>query len=131
MINVIDNLTTDTTLNRVRMMVESQFLNMRFHLDSIGLSNISRLFVTGGASNNKNILQIVADVFGIPVFRSSGTESAAMGGAMRANHALNNNLDCFEGSFEIVATPGKNSQTYNAMMPMFKKLQEHIKSLNN
>ena len=48
---------------------------------------VPRLLVTGGASTNVALLQVVADVFGVPVFAADSTNAVALGGAYRAMHA--------------------------------------------
>ncbi|CAG2056155.1 unnamed protein product [Timema podura] len=101
----------------VRALVEGQFLAKRAHAEDLGF-NIeagSRIIATGGASNNKSILQVLSDVFNAPVFvlvRVSGSlsiykyryptqfrkytilslqeaaNSAMLGSAYQAKHAL-------------------------------------------
>ncbi len=43
---------------RVRSVLESQFLSMRLHAGKSGLTEVRRLVVTGGASENPAILQV-------------------------------------------------------------------------
>lgn len=47
-----------------------------------------RIYLTGGASQNRAIAQIVANVFGAPVHRVETPESVALGGAVRAGVAV-------------------------------------------
>jgi xylulokinase len=42
----------------VRAVVESQFLSMRAHANSLGINDFRRIIVTGGASCNAAILQV-------------------------------------------------------------------------
>eukprot|EP01065_Artemidia_motanka_P000641 TRINITY_DN10294_c1_g1_i1.p1 TRINITY_DN10294_c1_g1~~TRINITY_DN10294_c1_g1_i1.p1 ORF type:complete len:570 (+),score=192.71 TRINITY_DN10294_c1_g1_i1:58-1710(+) len=74
----------------IRAVVESQFLRMRLHGVKLGLevSEDKRIFVTGGASRSKPMLQILADVFGCPVYRDTkgAVNAAAFGAALRAVH---------------------------------------------
>lgn len=74
----------------VRGVVESQFLMMRIHAEGLGVKKPERLIVVGGASANAALLQVLADVFDAPVVRlaSLTTNSAALGGALRAQHGL-------------------------------------------
>lgn len=75
--------------SEVRAVVESQFLSMRLHAERLGVKQSQRLIVVGGASSNACMLQVLADVFNTPVYRlSSATNSAALGGAFRAQHGL-------------------------------------------
>jgi len=41
---------------------------MLLHCDKLGLKVANRIICTGGASQNKHILQVISDVFGVPVF---------------------------------------------------------------
>lgn len=50
-----------------RGVVESQFMNMRLYAGKLGLERARRIVVTGGASVNPNVLQILADVLGCDV----------------------------------------------------------------
>ncbi|KFH68521.1 hypothetical protein MVEG_05335 [Podila verticillata NRRL 6337] len=53
-------------------------------------SNVTRILATGGASSNETILQLLADIFGVPVVQTSsggdqsGVGSAAWGAAKKA-----------------------------------------------
>ncbi|OGV57655.1 MAG: hypothetical protein A2283_02940 [Lentisphaerae bacterium RIFOXYA12_FULL_48_11] len=69
----------------VRAVVEGQFLSMRLHGENIGLK-ARNILATGGASANKGILKIMADVFGVPVYVARQTSSASLGAAYRALH---------------------------------------------
>lgn len=46
-----------------------------------------RIYATGGAAANREILQVIADVFNADVFQFESTDSAAMGAALRAYQA--------------------------------------------
>jgi len=69
----------------VRAVVEGQFLSLRRHSGALGLVP-RKLLATGGASVNPYLLQILADVFGVPVHVGSVPASAALGAALRALH---------------------------------------------
>ena len=70
----------------VRAVVEGQFLSMRLHSGHVGIAP-KKILATGGASANRAILRVMADVFGAPVHVGSQPNSAAMGAAYRAFHA--------------------------------------------
>ena len=53
---------------------------------SIGITAPKRIIATGGASSNPTITQVIADVFGAPVYTSTQTDSASLGAALRALH---------------------------------------------
>ena len=69
----------------VRAVVEGQFLAMRLHGRYIGLEPRS-ILATGGASANKAVVRIMADVFGVPVYVGEQPNSASLGAAYRALH---------------------------------------------
>ena len=70
----------------VRAVVEGQFLSMRAHGAALGLNAPKRIIATGGGSANSAILQVLADVFGVPVYVAAQTDSASLGAAVRALH---------------------------------------------
>ena len=70
-----------------RAVVEGQFTSMRLRAQAAGIKP-SALRATGGAAQNHAILQIAADVFQCPVRRSNVTNTAALGAAVRAAHAI-------------------------------------------
>ena len=72
-----------TPAQRVRALVEGQVLAMKAHSAWIG-SSFRRIGVTGGGSKSAGILRVLADVFQAPVERLEGTETVALGAAMRA-----------------------------------------------
>jgi xylulokinase len=86
----------------VRAVIEAQMASMILHSAWMGEKPV-RIQATGGASNNREILQIMADMFGVPVMRQETSNSAALGAAIRAQHtALKVNR---EVSFEALARP--------------------------
>jgi len=82
----------------VRAVLEGQFLNMRGHSEWLGVAP-ERVYVTGGASENDGIAQVIANVFGVPVERLDVPGSATIGAAMRAAHAIGGDLRDLEKKF--------------------------------
>jgi len=80
-----DRPTRFTPEQNVRAVVEGQYLSMRLHGNNIGLMP-QKILATGGASVNKSLLQVMADVFGTRVYVSSQPNSASLGAAYRALH---------------------------------------------
>lgn len=70
----------------VRAVVESKFLAMRGFARQIGVDHVKRIVATGGASENKGILQVLSDVFGVKVYTLQQSDSASLGAAIRALH---------------------------------------------
>jgi len=70
----------------VRAVVEAQMMAMANHSTWMDVT-IHTIHATGGASANREILQIMADVFGADVYQFSVGNSACLGAALRAWHA--------------------------------------------
>ena len=71
----------------VRGVVEGQMMAIANHAAAMMPRRIDRVIATGGGSNNKAILQVMADVFGTEVCRLDLPNSAALGAALRAFQA--------------------------------------------
>jgi xylulokinase len=70
----------------VRAVVEGQMMAMANHTRWMG-GDAAVIYATGGAAGNRQVLQVMADVFGAEVVRSRARNSAALGAALRAWHA--------------------------------------------
>ena len=70
----------------VRAVVEAQMMAMANHTRWMGAAT-DIVYATGGAAGNRQVLQVMADVFGAEVVRSRARNSAALGAALRAFHA--------------------------------------------
>jgi xylulokinase len=66
-----------------RAVVEAQALSMRLHSDWIGEA-MTTVLVTGGASRNRGLLRVLADVFQATVMPLPVSNSSALGAALRA-----------------------------------------------
>lgn len=85
-----------------RGVVEAQALSMRRYSDWIGASP-SMLLATGGASANRGILQVIADVFQAEVARIDVKNASALGAALRAAHGAGGvELDTLYERFAVV-----------------------------
>lgn len=83
---------------QVRALLEGQFLNMRLHSQWMDVK-AERIRLTGGASKNDGIAQLVADVFQAPVERLDVSNSAALGAALIAAAAAGHDLDTMQQVF--------------------------------
>jgi xylulokinase len=54
---------------------------------------VDTIHATGGAAVNRDILQVMADVFGANVYQLRVDNSAALGAALRAAHACRDHRD--------------------------------------
>jgi len=115
--------TSDET---VRAVLEGQFLNMRAHADWLGVDPTT-IYLTGGASENDGIAQMVANVFGVPVERLDVPGSATIGAGMRAAHAMGGDLRDLEGQFSQpkegrrVEPEKRAKEVYDGMMGEFRE----------
>jgi len=115
----------------VRAVLECQFLNMRLHSEWLGVDP-ERIFITGGASENDGIAQVIANVFGVPVDRLDVPGSATIGAAMRAAHGIGGNLADLEAKFSqpkegrrIEPEEGAKG-SYDEMLSEFKKFLTRV-----
>ncbi len=69
----------------VKALIEGRAMSMLIRLKRMGVEP-KEIYVTGGASKNDGILQIIADVSGATVYRQQSPDSAALGAALRAKH---------------------------------------------
>ncbi|HET7216918.1 MAG TPA: FGGY-family carbohydrate kinase [Vicinamibacterales bacterium] len=70
----------------VRAIIEAQMMALALHSRWMGVK-IGKIYATGGASANRAILQVMADVFDAEVMQLETGNSAALGAALRAFHA--------------------------------------------
>lgn len=112
---------------QVRALLEGQFLNMLLHSQWMEVKT-ERIRLTGGASKNDGIAQLVADIFQAPVERLDVSNSAALGAALVAAAAEGHDLSALQEVF-CQAAPGATLQpetslagTYGDALARFKKL---------
>lgn len=70
----------------VRAVVEGQAMAMRLHSRWIA-PRADTIRATGGAAANRDLLQVIADVFDAEVVRGAPRNAASLGAALRAYHA--------------------------------------------
>jgi xylulokinase len=70
----------------VRAIIEAQMMAMANHTRWMS-AGTSIVHAMGGASGNRDVLQVMANVFGAEVIRSRAGNAAALGAALRAWHA--------------------------------------------
>jgi len=123
----------------IRALVEGQILAKRVHAEKMGfrLGESGRVLVTGGASANKAILQVIADVFNSNVYSLPDVNSAALGGAYRALHLFKGGtakisydevVSKLEDEVTLAAQPNKDAATiYNKdLLSRFNKIEESV-----
>ncbi|HUR21826.1 MAG TPA: FGGY family carbohydrate kinase [Vicinamibacterales bacterium] len=80
------DLDSDDQAGNVRAVVEGQMMAMANHSQWMG-ADIKVIHATGGAAANRDVLQIMADVFDAEVYQFGVGNSACLGAALRAWHA--------------------------------------------
>ncbi|OXU26563.1 hypothetical protein TSAR_014717 [Trichomalopsis sarcophagae] len=111
----------------VRAVIEGQFVARRAHAEDFGfvIGPNTRIIATGGASNNKTILQVLADVFNSPVYVSV----AMMGAAYRAKHALFKDKLKFEDILNTLPEPKLVCQPYDDAESIYKPMVQRYRKL--
>lgn len=78
-------LSADDADGNVRAVIEGQQMAMALHSRWMQVT-VESIHATGGAAANRDILQVMADVFGAVVYQLPVGNSAALGAALRALH---------------------------------------------
>jgi len=73
-------------VGNVRAVIEAQMASMALHSQWMGVK-ADTIYATGGGSQNREILQVMADVHDAAVYQFQVSKSAALGAALRAPHA--------------------------------------------
>jgi len=120
------HLSPDDRPGIVRAVVEAQMMAMALHSAWMGV-DVKTIYATGGASANRAILRIIADVFNADVYQFVAGNTAALGAALRAFQADANAIgwdDVVRGLAEPVAaslvTPvPAHHETYEDLMKIY------------
>lgn len=75
------------TARNVRGLIEGQLMAMANHAPAVSGGSIERVIATGDTATHRAILQVMANVFGVEVYRLDTELSGALGAALRAYHA--------------------------------------------
>ncbi|KAI7878729.1 uncharacterized protein EV154DRAFT_606444 [Mucor mucedo] len=110
----------DKTIN-VKAIVESQFMSMRIRLERMGGKSIKRILASGGAAANPNILQLLSNVLGLPVYRQQGMNGASLGGALLAKFGTVKNA-----SFEDMMAQHPSAGLELICKPDLEKTKQYI-----
>ena len=128
-----------TASQHARAVIEGQFLSRRIHAEDMGFKfgENSRILATGGASNNMTILQVMSNIFGASVYTQDVANSASLGGAMLAMHAVKVTADNISyqerlkdgPEFKLAATPQAGSkEIYDVMAARYRSLEGRVVS---
>lgn len=116
-----------------RSILESQMLSIKLHTRHLGTFN--RLKITGGASANPVLCQMLSNVFQAPVETLEVKESAALGGALLAAWAVTGSpLEVLAEKFTAGKTfyaPDKTQKLYyEAMLQQYEQLEYSVLGTN-
>ncbi|MFX0156314.1 MAG: xylulokinase [Candidatus Hodarchaeota archaeon] len=127
----------DDIEGNVRGIIEAQFLSMKLHSEWIG-EKPNEIYATGGASANKEILQVVANIFNTKVRMFELTDSAALGAAFRAVKSYYDSIDkikCWDEIINkfidfqncVVVDPNREyTKLYDDMLILYRKYEDFI-----
>jgi len=120
----------------VRAVIEAQQMAMALHSRWMAVE-VDAIHATGGAAANRQILQVMADVFGADVYQLEVANAAALGAALRAAHA-DMNVDGRAAAWEDVVSgfaepaaasrqrpDAKRHAIYRALMPVYAACEAH------
>ena len=111
----------------IRACVEGQFINMKLRTEWMQLQP-DVIYLTGGASKNNAIAQVVADVFQARVQRLFVSGSVALGAALRAaSNTFSLSLNQLEDKFcqpepDSTVRPRASKDTYSRADRIFSDL---------
>jgi xylulokinase len=121
----------------IRAIIESQFLSIRLHSEWIE-EKPEEIYATGGASANREILQIAADIFNSNLRRFEITDSAALGAALRAAKSFfdyNNESKTWAEvvnkyvnlqKSELILPREEYNDLYDKLLEVYKKCEDYI-----
>lgn len=127
---------TQAGVSDVRAVIEAQQLSMALHSRWM-TTRVTTIHATGGAAVNREILQVMADVFGASVYQLGVGNSAALGAALRAAHAHMRQRDPATAWTDVVAglaEPLSASRVdpdpqrhalYRQMLPVYAACEAH------
>ncbi|MCX6876354.1 MAG: FGGY family carbohydrate kinase [Verrucomicrobia bacterium] len=115
---------------KIRAIIEAQILSIRVHSQWIG--NFDTIRVTGGASRSTGILQTLANVFQAKVETIAVQDSAALGAAMIAAHAVGQHRyealsQALAPATATIAPDLATKATYEALLATYLKLEAAAK----
>lgn len=116
------------TAAQIRGVMEAQAISMKLHSSWIG-EKFKRLRITGGASKSQGLCQIIADVFQLEIEKTSSSDSASLGAALRAANAIgrNNWKELTENFCRVTETVKPQLETaviYSELLKSYAKFED-------
>lgn len=121
-----------------RSIIESQALSFKYHATCLGLNEINSITVTGGGSVNKEIVQILADVFEKdvmicaenPNMACTGAAIMAMNKFYKSSGLVSPVLTELKAN-TVVESDEKNYAVYRELYQRYSKLEKSTAQLLN
>ncbi|GAA5817612.1 hypothetical protein MFLAVUS_011160 [Mucor flavus] len=117
----------------VKAIVESQFMSMCVRLQRMGGDSMKRVLASGGAAANANILQLLSNILGLPVYRQKGMNGASLGGALLAKFGtVNTSFEEMMAQYpsaglELICSPDlEKTKQYASYKQQFSNLEKEI-----
>jgi len=111
------------------------------HARKLGLVARGKILATGGSSENQEMMQILSDIFGVPVYTGDLAKSAAVGAAYKALHGWKcSTSDIFvpfssvvgETKFKLTAKPSPSAENvYKPLVEKYTLLEEMLIKLKD
>lgn len=127
----------DDIAGNVRGIIEAQFLSIRLHSKWI-TEELDEIYATGGASENKEIIQTLANIFNKTIRIFPISNSAALGAALRSKKSYldyignevtwENIVDCFLNIQSSIVIPPvqKYKELYDEMLELYRNYENYI-----
>lgn len=118
---------------KARALLEGQCLAKRLYLQRANIDlvhNVDQVVISGGDSVNADLLQIMADIFGKPVYAALAPHSGCLGGLFRLKDVMENNRSMNRTSTVeglLSAHPRHEYiSVYDEMLVRYAKLEEFL-----
>ncbi|MFH0758464.1 MAG: FGGY-family carbohydrate kinase [Bacteroidota bacterium] len=121
-----------TKIHLLKALMESVAFEIKLNLDSVRKSGIEikSIILSGGASQNIPLCQIIADVIQMEIEISSETEASSKGCFILIKAALENNTD-YKGIFQSVSSKNKTILPHNTHARIYKQIYKNYIQLGN
>ncbi|GJQ81579.1 hypothetical protein Trydic_g9954 [Trypoxylus dichotomus] len=97
----------------------------------LDLREDTKILATGGGSNNKPILQVLSDVFNAPVYVLDAANSAVLGAAYQAKHALLRDSQTITSIRLLLPEPKLLCQPYKDAAEIYTPMVERYRCVIN
>ncbi|MFW9782710.1 MAG: xylulokinase [Candidatus Heimdallarchaeota archaeon] len=127
----------DDVEGNIRGIIEAQFLSMKLHSRWIE-EQPDEIYATGGASENREIIQVLSNVFNKPIRIFDISDSAALGAALRSVKSYYNSLEKgktwlsiidefleFQNS-EFIKPQSEYKELYDDMLEVYRNCENYV-----